>query len=146
MINSQEDADMPIINKWMQKLVASPSTAELKLLKKAIWITLSYPFSTPFLWQVLYVLVKPHFPIYCQRLPFHITHQSMRNVKVIKTDTVAKTRWAPAIVEKARSRCFSAKQRAIPALLQLCSHKSKHCLSNMNMPLQYRTQNTTCDL
>lgn len=36
MINSQEDADMPIINKWMQKLVASPNTAELKLLKKAI--------------------------------------------------------------------------------------------------------------
>lgn len=90
-----------IIDEPKQKLVASSQIAELKFLKKAIWITLSHPFSTPSLWQVLYVPVKLHFPIYCQRLPFHITHQSVRNIKVMKIDTVAKRRWAMAIVVKA---------------------------------------------
>lgn len=113
-----------IIDEPKRKLVASSCIAELKFLKKAIWITLSHPFSTPSLWQVLYVPVKLHFPIYGQRLPFHITHQSVRNIKVMKTDTVAKRRWAMAIVAKAGSRSFSAELCIILGFLQLCLPKS----------------------
>lgn len=126
MTDSQRDeyTAPSVMNKLKQQLVAS-RTAELKLLKKAIWITLSHPFSTLSLWQALYVPVKPHFPIYCQRLPFHITHQSVRNVKVMKTDTVVKRRWATAVVGKVRSRSFSAEQCIILAFLQLCLPKSR---------------------
>lgn len=125
MTNSQRHTQLPVINKLKQQLVAPSRTAELKLLKKAIWITLSHPFSILFLWQALYVPVKPHFPIYCQRLPFHITHQSVRNVTVMKTDTVVKRRWATAIVGKVRSRSFSAEQCIIPAFPQLCLPKNQ---------------------
>lgn len=65
------EAAMQMMQKWGHP----HKTAEPKLLKKAIWITLSYSFSTAFLWQVLCVPAKPHFLIYCQRIPFYITYQ-----------------------------------------------------------------------